>query len=163
MKLKVRLVVYNMTQEEYNRLDIDFAHCAGTHCEKAGECLRHTAHKMLAATTHNIYTAVNPAVITGAQPCPSFVPDRKERFAWGISHIYDNVRAADLRRARYEVMSCFGSNVYYKVKQQRRAITEEEQELVRLSFTEMGYDGAAIEFDRYDEQYAALMRLSRYK
>ena len=134
-----------MTQEEYNRLDIDFAHCAGTHCEKAGECLRHTA------------------VITGAQPCPSFVPDRKERFAWGISHIYDNVRAADLRRARYEVMSCFGSNVYYKVKQQRRAITEEEQELVRLSFTEMGYDGAAIEFDRYDEQYAALMRLSRYK
>ena len=60
-------------------------------------------------------------------------------------------------------MSCFGSNVYYKVKQQRRAITEEEQELVRLSFTEMGYDGAAIEFDRYDEQYAALMRLSRYK
>ena len=23
-----------MTQEEYNRLDSDFAHCAGTHCKK---------------------------------------------------------------------------------------------------------------------------------
>jgi hypothetical protein len=73
------------------------------------------------------------------------------------------VRAADLRRARHEVMACFGSEVYYKVKQQRRAITEEEQRDVHLAFTEMGYDGSAIEFDRYEEQYPALMRLARYE
>ena len=60
-------------------------------------------------------------------------------------------------------MSCFGANVYYKIKQQRRAITEEEQRDVRLAFTEMGYDGTAIEFDRYEEQYPALMRLARYE
>lgn len=118
---------------------------------------------MLAGNGNETYTMVNPAVIKGAQPCPFFEPDRKERFAWGISSIYDNVRAADLHRARHEVMACFGSEVYYKVKQQRRAITEEEQEMVRLSFTEMGYDGSAIEFDRYEEQYSALMRLARYK
>ncbi|ETD16565.1 MULTISPECIES: DUF6078 family protein [Prevotellaceae] len=152
-----------MTQEEYNQLDTDFAHCAGTHCAKAGKCLRHTAHTMLAESRHETYMVANPDVVTGAQPCPLFVPDRKERFAWGISHIYDNVRASDLRRVRYEVMACFGSEVYYKVKQQRRAITEEEQEMVRLSFTEMGYDGTAIEFDRYEEQYPVLMRLARYK
>ncbi len=152
-----------MTLEEYNQLDADFAHCAGTRCERAGECLHHTAHTMLAGDARETYTVVNSAVITGAQPCPLFMPDRKERFAWGISRIYDNVRAADLRRARYEVMACFGSEVYYKVKQQRRAITEEEQEMVRLSFTEMGYNGAAIEFDRYEEQYPALMRLAKYK
>ena len=91
------------------------------------------------------------------------MPDRKERFAWGISNIYDNVRAADLRRVRYEVISYFGTGVYYKIKQQRRVITEEEQKLIRLSFTEMGYDGNSIEFDRYEEQYPALMRLSRKK
>ncbi|WP_455095542.1 DUF6078 family protein [Prevotella koreensis] len=106
---------------------------------------------------------LNSKVVTGAQPCPFFEPDSKERFAWGISRIYDNVRAADLRGAKWKVMSCFGADVYYKVKQQRRAITEEEQEMVRLSFTEMGYDGYAIEFDRYEEQYPALMRLVRYK
>ena len=60
-------------------------------------------------------------------------------------------------------MACFSSEVYYKVKQQRRAITEEEQRDVRLAFAEMGYDGAAIEFDRYEEQYPALMRLARYE
>ena len=67
----------------------------------------------------------------------------------------DNGRAADLHGAKWKVMSCFSADVYYKVKQQRRAITEEEQEMVRLSFTEMGYDGSAIEFDRYEEQYPA--------
>ena len=152
-----------MTQEEYNQLDLDFAHCAGNHCAKAGECLRHTAYKMLAANTSETYTMVNSAAITGAQSCPFFMPDRKERFAWGISNIHDNVRAADLRRVRYEVISYFGTGVYYKIKQQRRVITEEEQKLIRLSFTEMGYDGNSIEFDRYEEQYPALMRLSRKK
>ena len=152
-----------MTQEEYNQLDLDFAHCAGNHCAKAGECLRHTAYKMLAANTSETYTMVNSAAITGVQSCPFFMPDRKERFAWGISNIYDNVRAADLRRVRYEVISYFGTGVYYKIKQQRRVITEEEQKLIRLSFTEMGYDGNAIEFDRYEEQYPALMQLSRKK
>lgn len=73
-----------MTQEEYNQLDSDFAHCAGTHCEKAGKCLRHTAYKMLAGNGNETYTMVNPAVIKGAQPCPFFESDRKERFAWGI-------------------------------------------------------------------------------
>ena len=106
---------------------------------------------------------VNSKVIAGKKPCPFFDPNSKERFAWGISRIYDNVRASDLRGVKLNVMSCFGSEVYYKVKQQRRAITEEEQEMVRLSFTEMGYDGNAIEFDRYEEQYPALMRMARYK
>ena len=152
-----------MPQEEYNRLDTDFAHSAGTYCERAGKCLRHTAYKMLAGNGNETYRVVNSAVIKGAQPCPLFGSDRKERFAWGISRIYDNGRAADLRRARHEVMACFGSEVYYKAKQHRRAITEEEQRDVRLAFTEMGYDGSAIEFNRYEEQYSALMRLARYK
>lgn len=151
-----------MTQEEYNQLDANFAHCAGTYCEQADKCLRHTAHTMLDKNTRETYTVTNSIVITGAQPCPLFMPDRKERFAWGISHIYDNVRAADLRHAKFEVMSCFGSATYYHVKQQRRAITEEEQEAIRQSFTEMGYDGAAIEFDRYEEQYPTLMRIKKY-
>ena len=152
-----------MTLEQYNQLPYDYAHCAGTHCEKASQCLRHTAYTMLATGGQKQYMMVNSNVIEGKQPCLFFDPNCKERFAWGISRIYDNVRAADLRRARHEVMACFGSEVYYKVKQQRRAITEEEQEMVRLSFTEMGYDGSAIEFERYEEQYPALMRLARYK
>ena len=152
-----------MTIEQYNQLPYDYAHCAGTHCEKASQCLHHTAYTMLEMGGREQYMMVNTNVIADKKPCPFFAPNSKERFAWGISRIYDNVRASDLRGVKLNVMSCFGSEVYYKVKQQRRAITEEEQEMVRLSFTEMGYDGNAIEFDRYEEQYPALMRMARYK
>ena len=151
-----------MTLEQYNQLPYDYAHCAGTHCEKASQCLRYTAFTMLETGGREQYMMVNSKVVTGAQPCSYYEQKRKKRFAWGISRIYDNVRMADLKRVRHEVMMCFGSEVYYKVKQQRRAITEEEQKMVRLSFTEMGYDGSTIEFDRYEEQYAAVMRLARY-
>ena len=60
-----------MTQEEYNRLDTDFAHCASTHCEKADKCLRHTLYKMLAGNGNETYTMVNPAVIKGHSPARS--------------------------------------------------------------------------------------------
>ncbi len=50
-----------MTQEEYNQLDADFAHCTGTRCEKADKCLHHTAHTMLAGNGYETYTVVNPA------------------------------------------------------------------------------------------------------
>jgi len=42
------------------------------------------------------YMIVNSKVIADKQSCPFFDPKRKERFAWGISRIYDNVRVADL-------------------------------------------------------------------
>lgn len=151
-----------MTQEEYNQLDYDYIHCAGTNCPKANSCLRYTAYTMLRTNTNEHYTLANPQVITGKQPCPIYEEDRKERFAWGISRIYDNVRVADLRGVKLNVISCFGASVYYKIKQQRRAISEEEQQDIRLAFTEMGYDGNAIEFDRYEEQYPAIMRIVKY-
>ena len=92
-----------MTQEEYNQLDSGFAHCAGIHCEQADRCLHHTVQKMLDGNTNETYTVANPLVINGKQPCPLFIPDRREKYAWGISHIFDNVRAADLRRVRYHI------------------------------------------------------------
>lgn len=151
-----------MTQEEYNQLDYNYIHCAGTNCPKANSCLRHTAYTMLHTNTNEHYTLANPQVITGKQPCPIYEADRKERFAWGISRIYDNVRVADLYRVKQEVMSYFGTSTYYHIKQQRRVITEEEQLCIRAAFTDMGYDGEAIEFDRYEEQYPAIMRIARH-
>lgn len=109
---------------------IQFAHCSGANWERANKCLHHTAHKMLAKNMRESYAVANPAVITGAQPCPLFAPDHKERYVWGISRIYDNVRAANLHGAKWKVMSCFGADVYYKVKQLCRAINETSTSLL---------------------------------
>ena len=36
-----------MTLEQYNQLPYDYAHYAGTHCEKTSQCIRHTAFTTL--------------------------------------------------------------------------------------------------------------------
>lgn len=36
-----------MTLEEYNQFDYDYAHCAGTHYEKASQCLHYTTYALL--------------------------------------------------------------------------------------------------------------------
>ena len=43
------------------------------------------------------------------------------------------------------------------VKLQQRAITKEDQEMVRLFFTETGYDDTVIELSRKEEQNSAPM------
>ena len=151
-----------MTQEEYDQLSYDYAHCAGTHCEKASQCLHHTAYTMLGTSTRERYMVVNEKVITEKQSCPFFDPDRKERFAWGISRIYDNVRVADLSDIRQNLIYTFGRTVYYWIKREERVLTESEQAEIRDIFTEMGYDSSAIEFDSYGEQYPSLMRPYKY-
>lgn len=54
-----------MILEEYNQLSYDYAHCAGTHCEKASQCLHHTAYTMLGTIRREKYMIVNEKVITG--------------------------------------------------------------------------------------------------
>ena len=152
-----------MTQKEYKQLQYNYVHCAGTGCKRSGECMRHTAYKAFVESTRQSCNTTNPSVITGSQPCPLFDLERRETYAWGITNIYDNIRVADLHRARQEVKSIFGSKTYYDVKLQRRPITEAEQKEIRQALTEMGYDGKAIEFDRYEQQNPVFMRMYRKK
>ena len=102
---------------------------------------------------------VNEKVITEKQSCPFYAPDCKERFAWGISRIYDNVRVVDLSGYPPESYLHFGRTAYYRIKRKERVLTESEQKEIRDIFTDMGYDGSTIEFDRYEEQYPILMRI----
>lgn len=137
-------------------------HSAGTHCKKASQCLHHTAYTMLGTSRREQYMVVNEKVITEKQSCPFFDPDRKERFAWGISRIYDNVRVVDLSDIRQNLIYTFGRTAYYRIKRKERVLTESEQKEIRDIFTDMGYDGSAIEFDCYEEQYPTLMRTYKY-
>lgn len=147
-----------MTKKEYEQLPHNYAHCIGTNCNRAADCMRHTAYKMLVDIPRETYTTVNQAVITDNQPCRLFDHDRREVYAWGISKIFDNVRTADFHSVKDKIISYFGSK-YYHIKGQRCAITKAEQQDIRRIFTEMGYNGEEIEFDRYEEQYPQIMRI----
>lgn len=67
-----------MTLEQYNQLPYDYAHCAGTHCEKASQCLHHTAYTMLETGGREQYMMMNEKVRTGTQVCPFLNPHHFE-------------------------------------------------------------------------------------
>ncbi|MFC2636992.1 hypothetical protein [uncultured Prevotella sp.] len=56
-----------MTLEEYNQLAYDYEHCAGTHCEKASQCLHHTTNTILGISTKEHYIVLNLYVSMGTQ------------------------------------------------------------------------------------------------
>jgi len=58
---------YPMTLEEYNQLSYDYEHCAGTHCEKASQCLHHTSYRILEIITKEHYIVLNLYVVMGTQ------------------------------------------------------------------------------------------------
>ena len=51
-----------------------------------------------------------------------------------------------------------GAQPIIELNEKERVLTESEQKEIRDIFTDMGYDGSAIEFDSYEEQYPTLMR-----
>ena len=98
-----------MTQEEYNQLDYDYAHCAGANCQKSGQCLHHTVYTMLQTNKHDYYTVVNPNVTTGKQPCPIYEADRKERLhgVFPASMITCEPATSWCKDQCYVVLRCF--------------------------------------------------------
>ena len=77
-----------MTQEEYNQLSYDYEHCAGTHCEKASQCLHHTAYTMLGTSTRERYMVVKEKVITEKQSLSFLRPRPQGTFCMGhLTHL----------------------------------------------------------------------------
>ena len=69
---------------------------------------------------------------------------------------------ADLDSIRRNLIYTFGRTAYYRIKREERVLTESEQQEIREVFTDMGYDGSKIEFDRYEEQYPTVMRTYKF-
>ena len=117
----------------------------------------HCLHDARNGWTGAIYIMVNSKVIADKQPCPFFDPNSKERFTWGILRIYDNVRLADLSDIQQNLIYTVGHTVYYLIKRKERVLTESKQKEIRDIFTDKGYDGSVIKFDRYEEQHPTLL------
>ena len=148
-----------MTLEQYNQLPYDYAHYAGTHCEKTSQCIRHTAFTMLETGGREQYIWwwtrkwLRTSSLVRSSPLTA-----KERFTWGILRIYDNVRLADLSDIQQNLIYTFGHTAYYLIKRKERVLTESKQKEIRDIFTDKGYDGSVIEFESYEEQHPTLMR-----
>ena len=124
------------------------------------QCARHQAYERAQEDERAHYTTANLGAIRREGSCSLYEEGRRQRLAWGISRLYDELRAPDARWIRQVLQSYLGRGVYYHVRQLRRALTPEEQEYIRELFDERGYTDLPLVFDRYEEVYTSLTRIT---
>ena len=78
---------------------------------------------------------------------------KKERLAWGFSHLFDDVKHSDYRFLRCAMEDHFGSRfVYYRYHRGINKLNEEEQQWVNDLFQHYGYATPRV-YDNYQTSW----------
>ena len=124
----------------------DWALCFNNDCPMAEHCLRRRA------------AGLAPRELTVAQAladgqCRYYASTEPVRYARGFKHIYDMVRKADYTSMRVTITGALsGCRLYYDYMNGRRALSPEQQEMIRGVFRSYGYD-EDVQFDAYEYDF----------
>ena len=141
-----------MTEKiDYKQVPIWFAHCFRTDCKQADNCLRHRVTSFIPEDKKAVFALVSNRMITDGE-CPEFVPAQRVTYAWGMSHLWDNLphqvvldmqktMRAHLRRPTAQPAKTEGSN-----------FARADLEYVNGLFRQYNIAEKPV-FDSYDERY----------
>lgn len=88
---------------------------------------------------------------TSHGPCTHFKRVRQFKAAWGLTHLYDQVRHSDVHTLKFAVMDIVGNRTtYYRVHRGERHLTPEQQEQVKQLFAKYGYEEPT--YDHYAQE-----------
>ena len=80
-----------MENFNYQSVPFHYLHCLNPSCARSASCLRHLAAQHVPAEVTHIM-AVNPVNYPAeADRCAYFRSTEKQRYAWGISSLFDNI------------------------------------------------------------------------
>lgn len=137
---------------EYSLVPYNFLHCLNGECLHAADCLRHQVSLRIPSDREAV-TIVNPARITPAsEGCPYFMPDRLQRFAFGITHLLDSIPHGDAVVIKQQMIAHFKTHTYYRFLRKERLINPAGQEYIRQLFLKRGLTDEPV-YDEYVEQY----------
>lgn len=137
---------------DYNLVPYRFLHCLNGQCMHAADCLRHQVSLRL-PVEHEAVTIVNPARIALVkEDCPYFMPDRLQRFALGITRLFDSIPHADAVIIKRQMIAHFKTHMYYRFFRKERLITPAGQEYIRQLFLHRGLKEEPV-YDEFVEQY----------
>lgn len=140
-----------MNHLSYSDAPHNWAICFQDECPLAATCLRH-AVALLAPDGLTHHLTVLPAA-REAEACRLYVEARPVVVARGMTHIFDDVRPADVPALRERVMGVFGCRAhYYRYRSGRYDITPGQQERLAVLFRHFGYT-QQLHFDHTTEQY----------
>lgn len=76
---------------DYSEVPFGFNYCLNKSCKQASTCLRYRLYTHIPAACQTI-RIINPVyAATIDDVCPFFMPDKKVRYALGITHLLDHV------------------------------------------------------------------------
>lgn len=130
----------------------NFARCFNTQCSKANSCLHHLAavHDTPEYTSLRV---VNPIRIPKDKTlCPYFQSTQKIHVAWGIEHLFDEVRYKYVKTLKNQLIGYFGRGKYYRFYRKECYLTPEDQEYIRKMFQKTGITEEPV-FESYSDEY----------
>ena len=97
---------------------------------------------------------INPghlASLTGEE-CPFFLLDQPQRFARGITCLFDDIPLRKAETIKSQLIAHLGRNTYYRCKQKKRLVRPKEQAYIKKLFLAQGITEEP-KYDEYMEYY----------
>lgn len=136
----------------YDEVPNNYLRCIHNTCPHQERCLRYTVARCTPDTVPS-YPIVNPQYISGKEDtCDVFRSNQKVKFAYGITHILDNVPYKTAIAIRKELYQELGRNMFYRVLNKERPLYPDEQEEIAALLRQHGIVERP-EFDRYAYEY----------
>jgi|GEM_PF-19584 hypothetical protein len=122
------------------------------HCLRS-RVYRETFSPVMLAPLIETVNFKSPKVNALTEQCTAYRSDRPQRFARGMSHIFDLVPKVKYRAVQQSVQACFGCrHTYFYCKKGEQLISPKEQAAIAQTFSRYGI-AEPPRFDSYEECY----------
>lgn len=101
-----------------------------------------------------VYNIINPGYLTSltGEECPFFLLDQPQRFARGITCLFDDIPLRKAETIKAQLIAHLGRNTYYRCKQKKRLVKPKEQAYIKKLFLAQGITEEPC-YDEYMEYY----------
>ena len=107
---------------DYSEVPFGFNYCLNKSCKQASTCLRYRLYTHIPAACQTI-RIINPVyAATIDDVCPFFMPDKKVRYALGITHLLDHVPYSDAVSIKRQMLAHFKQATYYRCRRKERML-----------------------------------------
>ncbi|MCD8270855.1 MAG: DUF6078 family protein [Parabacteroides sp.] len=137
----------------YNEFPSTFSHCFNEKCTRGDKCLRRQVAFRMPKERGGVY-AISPVYLEAldGKECPFFLLDEPQRFAKGITNLFDDLPLRKVEIIKSKLIVHWGRSTYYRCKQKKRLVKPSEQAYVKKLFLAQGIKDEP-RYDEYQEYY----------
>ena len=136
---------------DYHKVPFNFAHCFQADCPKSSTCLRYQAGKFIPVSVRHVQI-INPHLIAQTESCSEYLSDTPVRYAYGISHLFDNLPYNQAKDIKFEVVFQIGKSQFYRMRRGEIGLSPKHQQCIRNVFKKYGIVEEPV-FERYESAY----------